>query len=56
MKNLKGIMAGVAALAITIFMIWGCYWVVKSVSYNLFYEDMVIQTIQEQVKKEALNR
>jgi len=35
-------------------MIYGGYWAAKTTSYTLFYEDMVIDTIQETVKPEAL--
>lgn len=36
------------------FFIYGCYWVAKTASYTIFYEDMVIETIHEQVKSECL--
>ena len=32
----------------------GAYWVGKTVSYSLFYEDMVQATVVEMVKPEAL--
>ena len=35
-------------------VIYGLYYVGKSVSYNLFYEGMVIEEIQDSVKKECL--
>lgn len=34
--------------------IYACYWIAKNVSYFVFYEDMVEQTIKDTVKQEAL--
>jgi hypothetical protein len=34
--------------------IYGSYWLIKTGSYWLFYEDMVKQTIHEMVKSVAL--
>ena len=36
------------------FFVYVCYWLVKTISYNLFYEDMVKKTVQEMVKPEYL--
>jgi hypothetical protein len=33
---------------------YGCYWVAKTLSYAVFYEDMVVETVQETVKPECL--
>jgi len=33
--------------------IYGTYWVTKTVSYSIFYEDMVKATITEMVKDEC---
>lgn len=41
-------------IAAVLFFLYGCYWVAKAVSYTIFYEDMVKQTITEMVKQEAL--
>lgn len=35
--------------------LYGCYWVAKTVSYNVFYEDMVEETIELKVKETCLN-
>lgn len=35
-------------------MIYGCYWIAKSVSYFFFYEGFVQETIREMVKPEYL--
>lgn len=42
-----------AALAFCAF-IYGAYWVAKTGSYWFFYESMVQDTIQEQVKTDCL--
>jgi hypothetical protein len=34
--------------------IYGTYWVAKTVSYKVFYADMVEQTIKDTVRPEAL--
>jgi len=39
---------------ISLGVIYGMYWIVKSVSYWLFYEDMTRSTIVEMVKQTAL--
>ena len=36
------------------FFIYGCYWVAKTVSYKVFFANMVRSTITEMVKPEAL--
>ena len=41
------------AILICVF-IYGAYWLVKTGSYWLWYEDMVKDTIREIVKQEAL--
>lgn len=35
-------------------LMYGMYWLVKSMSYWLFYEEMVKETIIELVKQDAL--
>jgi len=35
-------------------LIYAMYWVAKNVSYVLFYEDLVLETIREVVKEDAL--
>tara|TARA_R110000868_G_C10973188_1_gene771477 strand:- start:23744 stop:23917 length:174 start_codon:yes stop_codon:yes gene_type:complete len=37
-----------------VFALYGIYWVAKTVSYTVFYEDMVKETISYEVKKECL--
>lgn len=48
------IIRGICGLILVCVFIYFCYWVAKTVSYNLFYEDMVQETIRELVKTEAL--
>lgn len=35
-------------------VVYGSYWVVKNVSYTVFYESMVIKTISENVKPSCI--
>jgi len=44
----------VGGIATVIFILYGCYWVTKTISYSIFYEDMVKQTVVEMVKPESL--
>lgn len=51
MKQSLGILA---VVVIIVFFIYGVYWVGKTVSYKIFYEDMVKKTVREMVKPENL--
>jgi hypothetical protein len=51
---MKNFIYGTLGLALVCLFIYGCYWVVKTVSYTIFYEDMVEQTIKETVKQSCL--
>lgn len=51
---MKNVSAGLAALLISCLLIYGTYFIAKNVSYWLFYEDMVKQTVIEMVKPESL--
>lgn len=44
----------IGAIALVCSLIYGSYWVAKTVSYSIFYEDMVQQTISEMVKAGVL--
>ena len=46
--------AGIIAIVISCLAIFGIYWVAKTVSYQIFYEDMVKQTISQMVKPEYI--
>ena len=45
---------GLAGLTLFCILIYGMYWAFKTASYSLFYENMVIQTLHEEVKPECL--
>lgn len=51
MKKIVGYIAGVC---LVLSFLYGCYWIAKTVSYTLFYESMVKQTVIEMVKQESL--
>ena len=42
------------SVAVSLGILYGIYWVFKSVSYFLFYDSMVRDTITEMVKQSAL--
>ena len=54
--KIDGEKIGVSIIGTLIFcgFLYGAYWIAKTVSYNVFYEDMVQQTITEMVKPEYL--
>jgi hypothetical protein len=54
MKNIGQICAFILYLVVVCLVIYGVYWIAKTCSYSIFYEDMVIQTIKEVVKPEYL--
>lgn len=54
MNKLSEIFGILAIIVLVCGAIYGCYWVAKTVSYTIFYEDMVEQTIRETVKPEYL--
>ena len=51
---LKAIAGFIAIIAVVGGLIYGVYWVAKTVSYTLFYESMVQSTVRDMVKKESL--
>lgn len=46
MKDVKTIIGSVLCLAAMAAFMYGMYWIAKTVSYQIFYEDMVIDTIK----------
>lgn len=50
MKVLISMLLGIVVVC----SIYGGYWVVKTLSYSIFYEDMVRKTIVQMVKPEQL--
>ena len=51
MKSLISIVGG---LILFCGILYGTYWIAKTVSYEIFYEDMVEDTVREMVKPEYL--
>ena len=54
MKTVKIVVLGILGLALALSIVYGCYWLTKTVSYSFFYEDMVQRTVVEMVKPEYL--
>ena len=54
MKTIKEVIMYIVGLIVVCAFVYGLYYVGKTVSYSIFYEDMVEQTIQEQVQKKCL--
>ena len=44
----------VCSIILVIIFSYGCWRIGRIINYNLSYKDMVIKTIQENVKQEAL--
>jgi hypothetical protein len=55
-NNMKDIITSILGLVIFCMFIYGMYWVTKTLSYSIFYEDMVEQTIIEMVNPESLKQ
>lgn len=51
---IKGLTVWVLAILIVGGVIYGGYWIAKTVSYTIFYKSMVESTVRDMVKKEAL--
>jgi len=45
----------VVGVGLIVALIYGAYWLAKTVSYAVFYEDMVIETIRNTVNQRYLN-
>ena len=54
MNTTKDIVFGIIGFLLSLAMVYFCYYIAKTVSYSIFYEDMVIQTIQETVTRGSL--
>lgn len=54
MPSIKSIVTGLVGIAAFGCIIYGSYWVAKTLSYKIFYEDMVKATIAEMIKPGAL--
>jgi hypothetical protein len=55
MKNLGLAGAVIGGIVLFAIIIYGSYWAAKSISYKLFYQDMVRAEIVEMVQPSALN-
>jgi hypothetical protein len=51
---MKDLVLAILGLLTFGFIVYGVYYLGKNISYSLFYEDMVTQTITENVKMECL--
>lgn len=50
-KSAAGALIVVIGFAV---VLYGCYWIAKKVSYEIFYEDFVKQTVREMVDEGSL--
>lgn len=53
-KYIKGLLVLLAFLAFISGIIYAGFWIKKSVSYSLFYESNVEETVKKMVKRECL--
>lgn len=51
---MKNFLMGVLMFVLICSFIYGCWWVVKTCSYTIFYENMVEDTIRDMVEPEYL--
>lgn len=51
---MKQLITGFFGIILIAVIVYSSYWIIKTVSYGMFYEDMVIETIHETVKPGAL--
>jgi predicted acyltransferase len=54
MKNFGLILLILVVIIYVVLFIYGMYWIAKTVSYKVFYKDMVRATITEMVKPGSL--
>jgi len=54
MKEIKALLMAIIGLIISLAVLYGMYWVIKTVSYQIFYEDMVVDSIKETVIQECI--
>jgi hypothetical protein len=47
---MKDVIAWTLTLVFVVCLVWGCFWIAKTLSYKCWYEDMVKQTIHEVMK------
>jgi len=51
---MKDIIIGIAIIIVILFSIYCSYWFFKTISYTLFYESMVEDTIRDMIKNDSL--
>lgn len=51
---MKDILLAITGLALLCCVAYGMYYLTKTVSYSLFYEDMVQETVKEMVQNKCL--
>lgn len=54
MKDIGAFLSLIAVLAIIFACLYGIYWLVANLSYSFFYEDLVMETVNELVQKRCL--
>ncbi len=54
MKHLESIFGVILAFTFMVVFLYITYWAFKTVSYEIFYEAMVLETIKETVSDAAL--
>lgn len=54
MKIVKNVLLGALSIAIFGSVMYGSYWVAKNISYVVFYESLVQETVREMVLTESL--
>lgn len=55
MSDKSDMLSTIVGIVLFCAVLYGFYWVFKTVSYEIFYESMVEETVRELVKEEALN-
>ena len=53
-KEVVNVVSVVVGIVVFCALSYGMYWVFKTVSYGIFYESMVIETLHSVVKAECL--
>jgi len=51
---MKDLLVGIVAVSLAVGLVYGGYWLTKTLSYSFFYEDMVQETVRELVKSDSL--
>ena len=54
MKAIKAIFTVLLSMTVSAVLLWAAWWGIKNISYSVFYESMVRQTVTEMVRDDAL--